>query len=716
MKRSRRAPGERVGEMSDSSERAARARVLRGSALLAIAVATLGLPVTGFVGFGLLVLAVLATLYGQISTSPARWIGAVLLALAGILIPHILPVPQIEEGFNAFVVKGPDEALERELPAPVFDFMMQRFTAQYPPRSWCNPEVHGCWRRGAVPKHAFAVSADAIYRQPEYSRTVSTVSLDHPTWWRAGFWNEIGYQWWGPASDLQRTEGRGTGLLDPGPRLAMPYFVLYEFPADLVGSQLCWRGDVLWETAESEYSMMPDAGCRALMSTDVGRRVFGVSIDPARPLSMRLEAEWRAWLATLAADLAPPIALAAILFVLVAGSPRPSVMPLALTATAVLVAAIVAPALFGGFLVHDGGDDGLTHEGYGRVVLARLLAGDLAGALRGNESVFYFMPGLRYARALERLLFGDTNLGYLAVVLALPALAWRLTRELLPAELSVPGAALFVATPLGVFMGSSFFQYVQQASRGYPDTLGYVLLLAGLGLLLPGRRAGGAGRSFAAGLLLALAIIVRPNLAPAGAVLLMIETYRALVERRWPGWAGLSAGLSLVLLLPLHNWVFGQQFVAMTAAGWHPANLQAPPSLYAAAAAELLRLDPGDAAHMLLRHIEIWLRGPAGLPVLVPLHVAGVAMLLHVAAARRFGRPLRTLAAVALAQHAVLLFWQSGGRHAYLAWLLTSIADLAWLWTFAVPASGRYVPALAERIAQSVTMRRYRAGCRRLAG
>ena len=39
--------------------------------------------------------------------------------------------------------------------------------------------------------------------------------------------------------------------------------------------------------------------------------------------------------------------------------------------------------------------------------------------------MFYFTPGTRYLRALERLIFGETNLGSLSLILLLPFLVFR---------------------------------------------------------------------------------------------------------------------------------------------------------------------------------------------------------------------------------------------------------------------------------------------------
>ena len=47
-------------------------------------------------------------------------------------------------------------------------------------------------------------------------------------------------------------------------------------------------------------------------------------------------------------------------------------------------------------------------SGFARDMLQHLVAGDIMGALEGFEPVFYFNPGMRYFRALEYLIFGDS--------------------------------------------------------------------------------------------------------------------------------------------------------------------------------------------------------------------------------------------------------------------------------------------------------------------
>ena len=103
-----------------------------------------------------------------------------------------------------------------------------------------------------------------------------------------------------------------------------------------------------------------------------------------------------------------------------------------------------------------------------------------------GEKVFYFTPGLRYLRTLEHVIFGETFLGYLSLVLLLPFLVFAIFRRFLPADWAVACVLIFVAIPIGVLFGSSLVQYVKWAARGFADPAAYILFLAGLAALVGG--------------------------------------------------------------------------------------------------------------------------------------------------------------------------------------------------------------------------------------
>ena len=165
---------------------------------------------------------------------------------------------------------------------------------------------------------------------------------------------------------------------------------------------------------------------------------------------------------------------------------------------------------------------------------------------------------MRYLRAVERFIFGDTNLGYLSLVLLLPLIVCALYRRFLPTRWALALALIFVAVPVGALFGTTFFQYAEMGRarlcrhRGLCLRAGWdCCALSAFIARRPGARFGAA---FGSALLFALAIFVRPNIAPFTAVMLAGAGLAALYFGQWTRLAGLCLGFVPVLLMPLHNW------------------------------------------------------------------------------------------------------------------------------------------------------------------
>src|SRR3954453_11844120 len=642
-------------------------------AALALVVAALGLPVNDLFRYGLLVIAAVVVVAGAISRRRTRWVGALAGVVLCVLAQVGLEAPRIEEGHNVFLVDDAGGVLETSLPSAAFHFMAAEFDAKYPPARRCDPKQEGCWRGQAFPRQPFAFSADGIYDRTALSRRVSGIDFSDPVWLRLGFINEHGYNWNSEVSDVTRASRERNSLaLIHRWRLEMPWFVMYRFPAAFVGSALCWRGEVLWEGADERFDPITHTvmRCRTLTPEDVGRRIFGVAI--AQPLAMRLAPSTAIRVRQLVEPGLALIGTAIVLALLVRVRARRLVPPFALVAITLIVAFFNDASFLGGVRPFDSGDDGLVYDGYARVMLRQFLAGDITGALEGSEPVFYFTPGLRYLRAVEHLIFGESYLGYLSLMLLLPFLAFAMFRRFLPWRWVLALTLVFAAVPIGVVFGSSLVQYVKWAARGFADPAAYVFFLAGF-VLLVGRTAAGPRNRFAsaagAGLLFALALFVRPNIAPAVGVLLAGAGLAALWQRQFPRVAGLCLGFLPVLGMAVHNWVYGGTLVLFTATAAHPVLLAMPPAAYVAALGELAHLDlAGEHVTRALRQIGGWLSGPSEALVIAPLHAAAIVVLVRVVLRGRAEPWLRLIAGATLVQQAVGVFFVTAGRPLLFTW------------------------------------------------
>jgi hypothetical protein len=329
----------------------------------------------------------------------------------------------------------------------------------------------------------------------------------------------------------------------------------------------------------------------------------------------------------------------------------------------------------------DGGDDGLFYTGVGRDILQHALEGNFAEALKGGEAVFYYGgPALRYFRALEMILFGDTNLGYLSLTLLMPLLAWRLFRRFLDETFAWRLALLFTALPLGEIFGTSFFHYAKWAGRGFADPAAHILLIWGIAVIVGARRrdSGRVGAALGAAFLMALAVCTKPLVAPMAGIVLAGAGLAALYRRQWPYAVALCIGFSPVMLMPLHNWYFGHQFVLLSSNADLPSLLVMPPLAWVAALRELVTFHWGGAAlRRAVAHVGEWLSGPSGSKALIPLHAAAVATVVYVALrGRGFDLWLRIIAAAVVAEYGAALFYAATARYFFSMWFLTLLVIL----------------------------------------
>jgi hypothetical protein len=691
----------------------------RKLAVLGLAVAAVGLPVHQLSIYALLLIVTVVIFTGAATARARAWLGAVAIVAIAVAGQWLLSPPRIDEGHNVFLPGPADGVLQRALPPPVYRHLANEFDARYPSAVRCRPGSIGCWQ-GSHPTHAFAFSADGIFHRSDLSRSAAAIDFSDPVWLRLGFVNDTRYNWGSTPPDVHRLDrDRRFWMGLHRWHLAMPWFEVIRLPAAYVGGELCWRGEIMWEAADGGYSLWRGPGCRAIEAADAGRRVFGIAITPDS-LAMQLAPPWPVQLRQVASLGLVLAAIVGLVVLLVRYEPRRTIVPFVLIGLAVLVIAIDDVSFLGGVRPFDGGDDGLFYDHVGRVILQKLLAGDIAGFLEGGEKVFYYGgPGLRYFRAIEHIIFGESYLGYLSLVLLLPFLTYWLFCRFLPKRWALAVGLVFVALPVGALFGTTFYQYAQWAARGFADSAAYILFIAGI-LTLVGPATSGPRNNFLpaffSALLFALAIFMKPIVAPAAAVLLGGAGLAALYRRELARLVGLCTGFLPVFSMALHNWIYGHVFVLFSANAADSGLLVMPPSAYLAALRELftLHFDGGYLTRALLQ-IPNWLSGPAESYATIPLNAAGVAILISVVIrGRGFDPWLRLIGAAALAQHGVALFYVATARYHFLTWLLTMVVAAAWLRQVGIVWLQRRYPDFCRRIAAHPWSQRLASGLSRL--
>ncbi|HZQ72993.1 MAG TPA: hypothetical protein VFB08_08750 [Burkholderiales bacterium] len=645
-------------------EAAAAVRPFVARTLLAILLlVNAGIPVNTLwqaaaVGVGLLIACT-----AEVRRNRSAIVAVAAVFLLSQLVGLLFPRPQWEEGHNFFAPNPQNVAsvYAHGLPPLVLEAFVADYATANPDAAACSRSATmpwgmpaPCWSDLALPQGAFAKSADGLWRRGALSRPVDEIALGPEKRLSAGFLFDSRFVW-------------ATFSENPN-KAPLSFYVAYALPRELEGSTLCWTGSLVWERPGAVEREAKRSSCRALVAGDVGARVWALQPNELQPLVLQLHpsvalaarlAAYRAWL------------VVSTCLLLLAGVRLRSLpwTPIAILGASAAIGYAAAPEFFGGLPGRAVNRDALLYLSWGRDILFDLLQGRVGDALRGGEDVYVFMPGMRYFRAAESALFGDSGFGYLLLICIVPVLLYRITKEL------AAGRTLFLAVAL--LSMTMMVKILRTAADGYGDPLGLFLValsvlffLKNVSALLDPEPPPNAGVGFGF-LALGLAIVVRPNFVLAGILVALLW-----LCFRWRGQlASLKSaeclGLALVLLLPLHNLAFGHRFVPLTLASNLSDTLIAPPSAYFGAAGELLRLSPGDEFRRVAHHLLSWWLPARGL-----LFFGALAIALSPLASRG----LRLLAAIAFALQAPHIFYRAGGREMMPATYLALVTLMAFVW------------------------------------
>jgi hypothetical protein len=224
-----------------------------------------------------------------------------------------------------------------------------------------------------------------------------------------------------------------------------------------------------------------------------------------------------------------------------------------------------------------GGNDGIIHDGYAQLMLEKWALGDWRGALLSPEHVFYFMPGMRYIRFLEMLLFGNAYVLQVCLVILMPIIFYRFFANFLIRPVSFTLALLASFSGLNA-IGLSYKLYIYSFLDLYGEGFAYALMF--ISLILLTNKIQTIGRGFMAFLLVSVTLMIRPNLGIFVGTLCFIHLFSATFSPlSWKSRIVMLFGLTPGLLIPIHN-IIGGEFVFLTKASQIPENLLLTPSHY----------------------------------------------------------------------------------------------------------------------------------------
>ncbi len=504
--------------------------VLTKITLAAAPLIMFGLPILETWKMVIVLASWLALVYCDVRLEKWRILAAIGIILVVPYSRSLLPRANIEEGHNIFLCTQENGVLQRDLPVEISEEWRRAYNEQYPPGQLPLER----WRKlKAFPTMLYAYSCDALWRAAKYSRQVDGFSFRNLSQFRGGFANDMRYNFYGsdPVSFARNFQ------------VQLPFFVMYEWSPQSAGCTLFWQGTVFWQKDDGSYEKInhTDFSGRTIASGDAGKRVYALNLPAVFPggfkersesrntprilrpyeLSMRLNLSPKLAFGRLAGDILSLTGVLVLIVLMMRIKWKDYCIAMCITALSLVIIFAVIHYSSGKFLGHEyppqgGGDDGIFHESYGRDIAYAAMNGNFGKAFEGGEPVYWFTPGMRYARAVEKIIFGDTNLGYALFVALLPWIVYLLTKHLAGFRWGMISSLLFLFLPLGSF---SFLQYVRNAKLGYSEAMGFGLFILGIYLFIRCQPRWGGHRDgllvFAGGLCLTASVFLRPNFAIA---------------------------------------------------------------------------------------------------------------------------------------------------------------------------------------------------------
>lgn len=672
--------------------------------LAILALFLLGLPVLELWKMILLLVGWIALVCSDLRLERRRIYAAIAVVIFVVLVKSLLPVAAIEEGNNIFLYNGVEDTVHKGLPPEILKEWRQAFESHYPAGQFPDEP----WRK-ITTATLYASSSDALWRPARYSRKVDTISFKNLSEFRGGFANDTAYNFVGgdPVSIARNFQAQ------------LPFFVMYEFSKQSAGSTLYWHGIVHWQKADGSFEKIvhgDDAG-RLITADDVGKRVYALNLPAViaggykewvqmrkaghaltmSELTMRLKLSPKLMASRAAINVLSFLGVVALIGLMTRIKWRSYLTAMAYVAISLLIVVVYIHFSDGKFLgsqypPHGGGDDGLSHESLGRDMARRLMTGDWYEALRGGQTVYWDTPGMRHARAVEKIIFGDTDLGYMALIILLPWFVYLFIHHLAGFKWAILGSSFFLVSPLGSL---SFLQYIQNAKLGYAEAMAFGFFILGFYLFMRSMPRWGGSRdevfAFAGGMSLAGSMFLRPNFAIAVVLLGLLYIIMSWRARSYRTMIAAVAGLAFALWMPLHNYLYGKKFVLISLAG-QTISMPLSPLTYLQAGQELLAGNwTGEHITNVLNQLSGWLWTLPRLDAYPYLKVIAVSFMVvkwftlaatfYIAfrpASLRKQESVLVLAWTALAAHMPVFFIFAPGQFRYLmmAWDLSAILTI----------------------------------------
>ena len=489
------------------------------------------------------------------------------------------------------------------------------------------------------------------------SRTIKSLNFKDRYSLRIGTLNNAKYNYFG--SDLG-----SSGAYYP---LIFSFFL----PNTMASEKLCWTGKLYIEDNERwrEY-FTQNKKCMTLDKEQWGKdkylKIYAFDFNKNIPLSITTK-NYRQILIYILS-----ILNAIIILLLLTKLNREDLTLIALSVISILLYMADQhyrgghPSSFSGLPYMGRGNDGLTHYSYAREMVESLSHHDIIGWLRGNENIFYMMPGMRYLLGMTMPFFGESIFGLLLIISLTPITIRSLLKKLFNKKWQIIMFLCFFIIP--IFEAFGFYQIylAKYTIEGFGAGIAISTLIAAFALLWKRDNIIYTNRDLLIiGFLLAVAISLRPNFLPFVAVLFTGLSLYFIYNKRIQKVIALGIGFSPILLITYHNYFFGNVFVPLTNSATIGNNMRNGPEKWNNCLSSL-----SDSCNQVIHHLSIWVSYTE------PWYIIILLCLIFIIFNKKMSIIEKLLAASLIAGHLVFLFYEGVARYSHGIWLLSFILCL----------------------------------------
>ena len=206
----------------------------------------------------------------------------------------------------------------------------------------------------------------------------------------------------------------------------------------------------------------------------------------------------------------------------------------------------------------------MAHYGYARVILNNLFSGEIYTSLKGTEEIFFYMPLMRYINSFLMVFFGENILGTIFVISFFPIIIFKTLNIFLNVKNAKILSLIFLIVPIFEALGFTIINYISYTVDGYGEGLAYMLILYTTYLFL--KNEDGYFKYFLIGFCSFVIIGIRPNYIIFFSILifsyiLYLFLQKGKVQKYNFKIIFLILGYSFILLIPIHNYIYGNELV-----------------------------------------------------------------------------------------------------------------------------------------------------------